>query len=785
MIEYKPCLTLSRRGVFPLFAVVVLLLSTTCLSSVWADTEIAKITAGDSFRGSRFAQSVSISNDVAVIGASEENDRFSSTGAAYIYRRIRGDWQREARLVLANRGSFDRFGWSVATSGNVVVVGSNGSGQQVAVIYQFDGARWIESTTLRPPRAGVSGFGRNVAVSADVTIVGARYSTTDGVSASGAAFIYRFDGTTWQQEAELTLDASRGRAQFGLGVAIHDDLAVVGAPASNSIGSQGSVHVYRFDGARWVVEAELTTDDDVTEDHFGTRVAVENNVIVVGSPQDDPSGEDSGSAYVFRFDGSSWSQDVRLNPTDGGAFEYFGSDVAVSDDVVIVGAPGDDDNGRDSGSVYEFRYDGSNWNQASKLVASDASEIARLGGSVSISADSALIGASGDDENGFISGAAYTFDIALDTDGDGLSDVEDNCPRDWNPLQEDFDRDLLGDVCDQDDDNDGLDDDQDPAPYDALIASAPIPFSPVGNNVEQGVDFEWAAVSGANIYAIEVQHDGQVRAYESMITATTACSDGRCRYVKPDATRVGVNRWRLRAGFGAGITNWSPWAEFVVNGDASPIDEGVEPVIPLTGIPELPQPVSPSGSVLELGVDFRWSPVPGATHYAIEVQHNGIIRGYASMLDAELFCTSEECVYIKSDAALLGNNRWRLKAGNAIGTTVWTTWMEFTVGPSSSSGPTIPALPVPTSPAGSLVNPVVDYQWRAIADATRYVIEVQHNGEIRSYDEMIDASTACSAGNCRYSKPDAALVGENRWRLRAGNTAGFSDWSDWQNFIVE
>lgn len=758
---------------------VVLLCSSIYLPAAWADTETSKIT--ETFRGSRFAQDVAISNDIAVVGASELFDGVSSAGAAFIYRNINGNWQREARLALDNKVPFDRFGWSVAASGNVAVVGSNGSGRNLVGIYHYDGNRWNETTILSQAREGTFAFGENVAVSGDVILIGAPSSTVNSTPSTGSAYIYRFNGTTWQQEAGLSLSVSRQGANFGTGVAIHGDLAVVGAPEAYFGDSQGTVNVYRFNGASWDFDAELTPDGDRTGDSFGNRVAISDNTIVVGSPRDDSNGEDAGSAYVFRFNGSQWLQEARLNPSDGGSFEFFGNDVAISNDVVIVGAPGDDDNGRDSGSAYEFRYNGSDWIQASKLTSSDADEIARLGASVSITGDTALIGASGDDQNGFISGAAYTFNVALDTDSDGIPDMQDNCPTDWNPLQENFDGDLLGNACDLDDDNDGLDDEIDPLPLDASVSTAPIPASPSGNNIAPGADFEWLAMQGATRYAIEVQHEGQVRAFENMIIASTACDDGICRYVKPDAALDGANRWRLRAGASSGISEWSAWTDFVVSSSGNPIEEPPEPQIPIAGIPELPQTTSPSGSSLfNPGVDFRWSPVTGATNYSIEIQHQGSIRGYADMLDAQLLCNEGQCVFTKTDAAIIGSNRWRLKAGNANGTTVWTPWTPFTVGEPSAE-PIIPATPMPGSPNGTLDSSLA-YQWSTVPGATRYAIEIQHDGAIRAYDETIDAAALCSAESCQYVKPDAALAGENRWRLRAGSAAGFSQWSAWRTF---
>jgi hypothetical protein len=94
---------------------------------------------------------------------------------------------------------------------------------------------------------------------------------------------------------------------------------------------------------------------------------------------------------------------------DGGAGDYFGYSVFHSDDTALIGAYRDDDNGGDSGSVYVFTRIGNIWTQQAKLLASDGAAGDLFGSSVSLSGDTALIGADGDDDNGVDSGSAYVF----------------------------------------------------------------------------------------------------------------------------------------------------------------------------------------------------------------------------------------------------------------------------------------------------------------------------------------------------------------------------------------
>ena len=123
----------------------------------------------------------------------------------------------------------------------------------------------------------------------------------------------------------------------------------------------------------------------------------------------EPGGEDSGAAYVFRFDGSSWSKQAKLIPEDSEAGDHFGASVGLDGDYAIVGAYGKDYIGEDSGCAYIFKFDGSRWVEQFKLVASDAQAGDRFGASVSISSDYAIVGADSNDGEGTDSGAAYVF----------------------------------------------------------------------------------------------------------------------------------------------------------------------------------------------------------------------------------------------------------------------------------------------------------------------------------------------------------------------------------------
>jgi len=253
-------------------------------------------------------------------------------------------------------------------------------------------------------------FGFSVSMSGDKAVVGAQGDDDAGPD-SGSAYVFEKDGGTWTQTAKLTASDDEAGDSFGVSVSISGDKAVVGAAFDDDAGpDSGSAYVFEKDGGTWTQTAKLTASDDEAGDSFGVSVSMSGDTAVVGALLDDDSGADSGSAYVFEKDGGTWTQTAKLTASDGAAGDFFGFSVSMSGDTAVVGALLDDDSGADSGSAYVFEKDGGTWTQTAKLTASDDAARDSFGDSVSISGDKAVVGARGDDDAGPDSGSAYVFE---------------------------------------------------------------------------------------------------------------------------------------------------------------------------------------------------------------------------------------------------------------------------------------------------------------------------------------------------------------------------------------
>jgi hypothetical protein len=211
---------------------------------------------------------------------------------------------------------------------------------------------------------------------------------------------------------------------FGISMAVRGNWAVIGAESDDgTVPDSGSAYVFEYNGNQWYQTQKLVASDDGPNDGFGHAVGMFNG-IVIGAPYDDDNGQNSGSAYVFGRQGDYWVQRAKLWAGDGQPGDYFGYSVTVSaNGKVLVGAPMSDDQGGNAGSAYAFVWDDSGtpddpsddlWVQQPKMRASDGQPGDYFGHSVAIWGNSGLMGAHNHEEFGPGSGVAYEFAVGLD-----------------------------------------------------------------------------------------------------------------------------------------------------------------------------------------------------------------------------------------------------------------------------------------------------------------------------------------------------------------------------------
>ena len=335
------------------------------------------------------------------------------------------DTAKVQKLLADDGAAYDSFGWSVSVSGDTAVIGAvedddkgGSSGSAYVFVRAADGT-WSQQAKLTAAD-GAAGdyFGFNVALSGDTALIGA-FGDDDKGSGSGSAYVFvRAADGTWSQQAKLTAADGTFDDWFGSSVSVSGDTAVIGAMYADGHSSlSGSAYVFiRAVDGTWSQQAKFTAADRNTWDLFGISVSVSGGTAVIGAHYDDDKGYRSGSAYVFvRAADGTWSQQAKLTAADGAANDWFGGSVSVSGDTAVIGADLDDDKGSDSGSAYVFvRVADGTWSQQAKLTAADGAAYDNFGYSVAVDGDTAVIGAYCDDDKGSMSGSAYVFVRAAD-----------------------------------------------------------------------------------------------------------------------------------------------------------------------------------------------------------------------------------------------------------------------------------------------------------------------------------------------------------------------------------
>jgi hypothetical protein len=193
-------------------------------------------------------------------------------------------------------------------------------------------------------------------------------------SSKGRAIIYVRQDDTWVINKIITAKDGEKNDQFGYSVAIHNDFAVVGAIGEDSNADSceyyGAAYIFQKDGNTWVQILKIVADDRGTNDYFGCDVSIFNEHIIVGAYRHDGNNSQNyyyGAAYIFKKEGNNWRQIKKLKDNSPNQSDYFGHAVAINDTHAVVGAYGDDRAGSNLGAIYIYLNQNDEWNKSIKI----------------------------------------------------------------------------------------------------------------------------------------------------------------------------------------------------------------------------------------------------------------------------------------------------------------------------------------------------------------------------------------------------------------------------------
>lgn len=376
-----------------------------------------KITAPDPDELDEFGISVAMSGDTAVIGADKDDvGTHPIQGSAYVFVHTGNTWTFQRKLTASDGDTEDGFGYSVAIDGDTVVVGApyddvNGVVDQgSAYVFIRNEGSWTQQGKLNHPIGAIGdNFGFSVAIQNDFVVVGAPYYDYNANQNQGAAFVFDRSGSDWYYLSRLININGKANDMTGFSVGLDGNWFLVGAPNydSESIINLGAVYVFYYD---WGFYFDEILVDEVGEsgNYFGSSLAIKNDRALVGAPLALAA---QGYVCSFQLQEYDWYQTVTLVALEGAAGDRFGTSVAINRSVAVVGAIGYRQGISDfEGAAYIYKPAEDGWSEKANISASDGEAYSLFGSSVAVSDGGFLIGVYGDDI-GFIAnqGSAYYY----------------------------------------------------------------------------------------------------------------------------------------------------------------------------------------------------------------------------------------------------------------------------------------------------------------------------------------------------------------------------------------
>ena len=270
---------------------------------------------------------------------------------------------------------------------------------------------------------------------------------------SGAVYVYGRSAAIWSRQAYIKASNTAYGDDFGAAVALWGDTLIIGAPGEDSSATgvngnetddsavdSGAVYVFTRSGGVWSQQAYIKASNTGAGDLFGTAVALDRDILVVGAPfeqsgakglngdEESNSEDDSGAVYVFQRVDANWVQTAYIKSLNSEFNDQFGSSVDISGFTMVVGAPGEDSgvtgvngNGADnskggSGAAYVIEGTGSGWIQQAYLKAGNSDAADAFGSTIAVDGNMIAVGAPYEDSGGTLSdnsqkdsGAVYVF----------------------------------------------------------------------------------------------------------------------------------------------------------------------------------------------------------------------------------------------------------------------------------------------------------------------------------------------------------------------------------------
>ena len=307
-----------------------------------------------------FGAQVSLQGNRALISAlSDGNLSVSSPGAVYVFEFDGIQWIETDKLFADDGESFAEFGISISQQDDRVMVGAWKDGSQelgAVYVFDYDGDDWQQTAKITAEIPNIYGrFGAQVALNGNRALISSINDFNNNVF-SGAVYVYEYIDDDWQPTGKLLPDPLLTNTDFGVSISLSNDIAWVGEAKSPALGTaSGAAYVYTFDGNDWSLQQKLTANDGAADDRFGQAlVRLNDDSVFIGAPGHRPqmNGPAGGAVYVFENQAGNWSSQQKISAADATNDQQFGSALYTDGANLLAGAPQDIEQNINGGSVY-------------------------------------------------------------------------------------------------------------------------------------------------------------------------------------------------------------------------------------------------------------------------------------------------------------------------------------------------------------------------------------------------------------------------------------------------
>lgn len=348
---------------------------------------------------SLFGWATALDGEFAAVSAPMEPIDSIEAGAVYIYKIVENEWKLIQKIVPENPELMQRFGAAIQLYGNILMISSPESEDKAGIVYvyEYKGTQWIKTQELKPDHPIMfQNFGSSIEMGSGIAFIGSRTSDFTGNS-SGTVYLFRQTENGWIQESKIVSPDSKKNDLFGAGVCIIDPSnIVISAPmGSGKISESGLVYLYSNSITGWSIKQLIEPENGRTLGVFGSSIDYSNNQLIIGSMEALVDSVYSGEADLYKPDiTGKWMLSNQFVSEKGDHHDHFGSNVAISDDYIVISSPKWDQTKKDGdeGTVFVFYKKDDSWAAAGQIIPNDLEKYDHFGSSIALKGEYLLIG---------------------------------------------------------------------------------------------------------------------------------------------------------------------------------------------------------------------------------------------------------------------------------------------------------------------------------------------------------------------------------------------------------